>query len=97
MTDSQTIASTARGWARYGFLPSMFELRNWGCQGCARWAIVLTFSGRGDQDTFITECDTHTIASAEIARLSRRLDRAWTKARAERDLANDWKPSTFND
>lgn len=88
----KTIRAEARNWLRYGFLPCEAKIEDWGCPGCSRPVVVMTFGilaydektqSQFMGDRYISECWNAREAkklAAEVTALLNRIYREWQAA-----------------
>lgn len=91
---AKRIRAEADRWLRYGFLPCEAKIEDWGCQGCSRPVVLLTFADlrwdaeHGYQylgDLFLDECRDNRAAkqyAAEVNALLNRIYRDWQRKNA---------------
>lgn len=87
-TTNEMLRSEARQWARCGVMPCEAKVRDWGCQGCHRWVVVVTFCARfGQDDLYCGEYDSRREAAAAGKRFEKVLDEEYAAARAAIEAA----------
>lgn len=85
----KTIRAEATNWLKWGFLPCEAKIEDWGCPGCSRPVVVLTYGmlaydpttqSQYMGDRYISECWNMREAkrlAAEVERLLNRIYREW--------------------
>lgn len=95
----EILADVARGWAPYGVMPCEAVVEDWGCAGCRRPVVVLTYAemrqrpGQEDplQRLFLDECGTvreaERLALAAVEFIDRKYDEFVAIVRERREAA----------
>ena len=76
------LKSAAKGWKQsIGCLPCEATVKDWGCPGCSRWVVVVSFAARhGADEFFCGEYDTRREAQHVAKLCEAQLDRAYAAA-----------------
>lgn len=80
MTTNNRVINSVRGWFSYGFCPMSAIVADWGCEGCKRPVVLVTFGGRGDETLFHDEFETRAAAAERSARaVNGTITREWSR------------------
>ena len=79
MTINEILKTNVALWKPWGCLGCTVVVSDLGSAGCQRPCLVLTYSGRGDENTFLGEYDSRRTAQKIADRLNKRLGKLWEK------------------